>query len=119
MLFAGAGVSVSPPAGLPNWLNLRDWTLAAVAGRAGFLSPYLTHLTNMEMLTAPGQKGMTPEVVASEIANQCRPSRLTSHLDGYACGIMCFKFSIRPGNGMGRPNIRLFGEEIENARIAL
>jgi tetratricopeptide (TPR) repeat protein len=71
VLFAGAGVSVSPPAGLPNWLKLRDWTLAAVAGRASFLSPYLAHLTNMDMLSVPGQKGMTPEVVASEIANQC------------------------------------------------
>ena len=71
VVFAGAGISISPPAGLPNWLRLRDWTLEAVANCAAFLAPCLATLTNLDMLASPGQKGMTPELVASEIADQC------------------------------------------------
>src|SRR4051812_39190359 len=62
VIFAGAGVSISPPAALPNWLDLRDWTLAAVASRSSALAGPLTTLTGMDMLSAPGRKGMTPEV---------------------------------------------------------
>ena len=69
VIFAGAGVSMDPPAGLPDWHSLRDWTLEAVAGRSGFLEPLLPKLTDIEMLSAPGKKGMTPELVASVISN--------------------------------------------------
>jgi tetratricopeptide (TPR) repeat protein len=71
VVFAGAGVSISPPAGLPNWLELRDWTLEAVASRADFLAPLLPTLTSLDALPVTGRKGMTPEVVASEIAKEC------------------------------------------------
>jgi|266.fasta.fasta_contig_41_2998611_length_684_multi_1_in_0_out_0_2 hypothetical protein len=32
-LFCGAGISLDPPAGLPDWHDLRDLTIAAVATR--------------------------------------------------------------------------------------
>ena len=71
LLFVGAGVSLNPPAGLPDWHKLRDYTLEAIASKCAYLTPYLEKLTAVEMLAAPGKRGMTPEVVASEIAHSC------------------------------------------------
>ena len=71
VLFVGAGVSLNPPAGLPDWHMLRDYTLEAVASKYDFLNSYLEKLTAIEMLAAPAKRGMTPEVVASEISRSC------------------------------------------------
>jgi SIR2-like domain len=68
-LFCGAGISQDPPAGLPDWHDLRDLTIAAVAGRSSTTAPYLTRLTAAEMLAQTGKRGMTPEFVASVLAD--------------------------------------------------
>ena len=72
VVFCGAGISLEPPAGLPDWHKLRDSTLAAIAGREPFLAPYLAYLTEKEMIAAPGQQGLTPEYVASVILAHCQ-----------------------------------------------
>ena len=33
VVFCGAGISIEPPAGLPDWSKLRDYTLQAIAGK--------------------------------------------------------------------------------------
>ena len=71
VLFVGAGISISPPAGLPNWHNLRDWTLEAVGNQDVNLQSYLPKLTELDMIGSPGRKGMTPELVASVISRVC------------------------------------------------
>ena len=71
VLFVGAGISISPPAGLPNWHNLRDWTLEAVGNQDVNLQSYLPKLTELDMIGSPGRKGMTPELVASVILSVC------------------------------------------------
>jgi tetratricopeptide (TPR) repeat protein/NAD-dependent SIR2 family protein deacetylase len=71
VLLCGAGISLDPPAGLPDWHELRDRTLAAVAGRHAQLVAHLPALTAVEMLAVEGKRGLTPEVVASEIARRC------------------------------------------------
>lgn len=70
VLFCGAGVSRDPPAGLPDWHELRDSTVEAIAGRAPGLSEFARLLTAMEMIADPTKRGLTPEVVASTIERQ-------------------------------------------------
>lgn len=60
---------MDPPAGLPDWHALRDWTLEAVADRSSLLGSLLPKLTEIDMLSASGKKGMTPELVASVISS--------------------------------------------------
>ncbi|MGZ3622180.1 MAG: tetratricopeptide repeat protein [Ktedonobacteraceae bacterium] len=71
-VFCGAGISLEPPAGLPDWNKLRDYTLEAIASRDEFLLHNLDKLTSIEMIASPGKKGMTPELVASEIEHNCQ-----------------------------------------------
>lgn len=71
VLFVGAGISINPPAGLPNWHDLRDWTLEAVASQSTNLQSLLPKLTELDMIGSPGRKGMTPELVASVISGVC------------------------------------------------
>jgi tetratricopeptide (TPR) repeat protein len=68
-LFCGAGISQDPPAGLPDWHDLRDLTIAAVASRDPVAAGYVTRLTAVDMLAQPGKRGMTPELVASVLAD--------------------------------------------------
>ena len=67
VVFCGAGISLEPPAGLPDWHKLRDYTLEAIAGKDSFLGEFLGCLTEIDMIAAPGKKGLTPEYVASAI----------------------------------------------------
>jgi hypothetical protein len=71
VFFCGAGISIDPPAGLPDWHHLRDYTIEAIGSRHPFLTPYISDLTSIEMMAIPGKRGMTPEVVASIIAEGC------------------------------------------------
>src|SRR6266581_5075132 len=71
-VFCGAGVSVDPPAGIPDWNKLRDFTLEVIASKDEVINGYLGHLTSIEMIASPGKKGMTPELVASEILASCQ-----------------------------------------------
>lgn len=72
VIFCGAGISVEPPAGLPDWHKLRDYTLEEVASRDNKLASYLEDLTSITMMASPGKKGLTPEIVASQIMRLCR-----------------------------------------------
>ncbi|WP_372370662.1 tetratricopeptide repeat protein [Candidatus Uabimicrobium sp. HlEnr_7] len=74
VLFCGAGISLDPPAGLPDWHKLRDYTLEAIASLDSHLQGKISILLEMEMIADSDKKGLTPEVVASEIAN---------HSEGY------------------------------------
>ncbi|BBM86873.1 tetratricopeptide repeat protein [Candidatus Uabimicrobium amorphum] len=71
VVFCGAGISLEPPAGLPDWNSLRDYTLTAIAKKDKVLRKYLKSLLSVPMIASPGKKGMTPEVVASKIAKNC------------------------------------------------
>lgn len=70
VVFCGAGVSLEPPAGLPDWIRLRDMTLESVISDNQFLQKFLRTLTDTPMLADPDgrSKGMTNEVVASMVA---------------------------------------------------
>ena len=72
VVFCGAGVSLEPPAGLPDWHKLRDYTLEAVASRDNFLLSFLTDLNSVEIIATPGKRGLPPEVIASHIVGNCR-----------------------------------------------
>lgn len=71
VLLCGAGISLDPPAGLPDWHLLRDRTIRAVAMRHPPLVSQGEALAAIPMLALPGKRGLTPEVVASEIAHSC------------------------------------------------
>lgn len=71
VIFCGAGISKDPPAGLPDWLKLRDYTLEAVASKDEVLRYFVDNLTSIEMIAEPGKKGLTPEFVASTILESC------------------------------------------------
>jgi len=71
VVFCGAGVSVEPPAGLPGWRKLRDYTLNAIAQKDESLAEYLTDITSIKRTTNSYEIGFTPEVVASQIAKLC------------------------------------------------
>lgn len=68
-LFCGAGISQDPPAGLPDWHDLRDLTISAVAAREPTTAAFIDRLTGVEMLAQAGKRGMTPELVASLLAD--------------------------------------------------
>ncbi|WP_372366711.1 tetratricopeptide repeat protein [Candidatus Uabimicrobium sp. HlEnr_7] len=72
VFFCGAGISLEPPAGLPNWKKLRDFTLESIAAKNELLSLYLPPLLSTPTIAEPGEKGITPEVVASEISANCK-----------------------------------------------
>jgi tetratricopeptide (TPR) repeat protein len=67
VLLCGAGISVNPPATLPDWKALRDETVRAVAGSDEELLRLAGKLLNCELITVPGSRGLAPEVVASTI----------------------------------------------------
>ncbi|WP_372370428.1 tetratricopeptide repeat protein [Candidatus Uabimicrobium sp. HlEnr_7] len=71
LVFCGAGVSLEPPAGLPDWHMLRDCTLASIANSHSFLQKYTKNLTEIEMISETNKKGLTPEYVASIILKYC------------------------------------------------
>ncbi|MEK7484038.1 MAG: tetratricopeptide repeat protein [Planctomycetota bacterium] len=71
VVFCGAGVSLEPPAGLPDWHKLRDYTLEAVASKDPVLQKYLKNLTDIDMIAQPCKRGLTPEYVASNILANC------------------------------------------------
>ena len=71
LFFCGAGISLEPPAGLPDWKKLRDFTLESIAKKNELLSLHLPLLLETPMIAEPGEKGITPEVVASEIMANC------------------------------------------------
>jgi tetratricopeptide (TPR) repeat protein len=69
VLLCGAGISVNPPATLPDWKALRDETVRAVAGSDEELSRLAARLLDRELITVPGSRGLAPEVVASTIGS--------------------------------------------------
>jgi tetratricopeptide (TPR) repeat protein len=71
VVICGAGISLDPPAGLPDWHELRDSTIRAVARRGPGLDHHVRTLTAMEMLALPGKFGMSPELVASTVRRHC------------------------------------------------
>ncbi|BBM84864.1 tetratricopeptide repeat protein [Candidatus Uabimicrobium amorphum] len=71
LFFCGAGISLEPPAGLPDWKKLRDFTLESITKKNELLSLHLPSLIETPMIADPGEKGITPEVVASEIMANC------------------------------------------------
>lgn len=72
LVFCGAGISLEPPAGLPDWHMLRDYTLSSIAKINSFLQAYVNDLTQIDMIGASNKKGLTPEYVASIILQYCR-----------------------------------------------
>jgi tetratricopeptide (TPR) repeat protein len=64
VLFCGAGISMDPPATLPDWNTFRDETIRAVASVDDWLPEVASMLVNRELI-APGRRGLAPEVVAS------------------------------------------------------
>ena len=69
LIFCGAGVSIEPPAGLPDWSKLRDYTLEAVASKDDVLMGFLSKLIATPL--QPDKSGLTPELVSSRIAASC------------------------------------------------
>jgi tetratricopeptide (TPR) repeat protein len=65
VLFCGAGISMEPPATLPDWNTFRDETIRAVASVDDRLSGLTSKLVNQELI-APERRGLAPEVVASQ-----------------------------------------------------
>ncbi|WP_372366510.1 tetratricopeptide repeat protein [Candidatus Uabimicrobium sp. HlEnr_7] len=72
IVFCGAGISIEPPAGLPDWKKLRDFTLEAIATKHWTTQKYLSSLLTTPMIAEPGERGLTPEVVASEVVVNCQ-----------------------------------------------
>src|SRR5688572_4642565 len=71
VLFCGAGISMDPPAGLPDWHLLRDETIHAIASQDAYLDKFVQTLTTVPMIGMPGKRGLTPEIVASAISSRC------------------------------------------------
>jgi tetratricopeptide (TPR) repeat protein len=71
VLICGAGISLDPPAGLPDWHELRDGTIRAIAARHPGLAEHVPMLTAAEMLALPGKRGMSPELVAGTVRSHC------------------------------------------------
>lgn len=67
VIFAGAGISIPPPAGLPDWNTLRDQLVRVCARGEPALLRHLPSLTEMPMIAREGSKGVTPELVMSRI----------------------------------------------------
>lgn len=66
VLFCGAGVSIDPPATLPDWKAFRDETIKAVASAEGSLASHLPSLLKKGLLGGVGQ-ALAPELVASQV----------------------------------------------------
>jgi len=71
VVVCGAGISLDPPAGLPDWHELRDGTIRAIAARHPGLAEHVPTLTSAEMLALPGKRGMSPELVAGTVRSHC------------------------------------------------
>jgi tetratricopeptide (TPR) repeat protein len=71
VMLVGAGISMDPPAGLPDWTSLRDLTIAAVAARHSGLPALASLLGEVPMISVPDRKGLAPEMVASFISSSC------------------------------------------------
>jgi tetratricopeptide (TPR) repeat protein len=67
VLFCGAGVSMDPPATLPDWSTFRDETIKAVASAYPPLVDMVAKLTGQEILGARGE-ALAPELVATEVS---------------------------------------------------
>jgi tetratricopeptide (TPR) repeat protein len=67
VLFCGAGVSMDPPATLPDWSTFRDETIKAVASAYPPLVDMVVKLTNQEILGTRGE-ALAPELVATEVS---------------------------------------------------
>src|SRR5678815_4522684 len=64
VLFCGAGISIDPPATLPDWKTLRDETIRAVASVDDTLAPRLPALLDQSIVGRSGG-GLAPELVAT------------------------------------------------------
>jgi hypothetical protein len=53
LVLSGAGISLDPAAGLPDWYQLRDHTLDAVAGQYPTPAKLAPVLKAVEMLAQP------------------------------------------------------------------
>ena len=71
VVFCGAGISREPPAGLPDWGKLRDYTLEVIAADDDVLKKHLKNLTGNELIASSDNKGLVPEFVASTICEDC------------------------------------------------
>lgn len=71
VVLTGAGISMDPPAGLPDWIQLRDLTVRSIAARHSPLEPFAHQLAEIPMIALPGQKGLSPEMVASVVSEEC------------------------------------------------
>ena len=67
IVFAGAGVSIPPPAGLPDWTSLRDELVRACARGDSELLQHVSRLTGAPMYGRAEEKGIIPELVMSKI----------------------------------------------------
>ena len=64
VLFCGAGISIDPPATLPDWKTLRDETIRAVASVDSTLDARVPALLNQSIIGRSGG-GLAPELVAT------------------------------------------------------
>jgi NAD-dependent SIR2 family protein deacetylase len=82
VLFCGAGISVEPPATLPDWKTLRDETIKAVAGSDEALVATLPTLLQQNVDGGIGQS-LAPELVAtivrSVVPNYFQSLRVLDH----------------------------------------
>ena len=56
VLFCGAGISVEPPATLPDWKTFRDETVKAVASADASLASYVPALVGQDPDRRPGAR---------------------------------------------------------------
>ena len=82
VLFCGAGISIEPPATLPDWKTLRDETIKAVAGADETLVATLPGLLAQDVDGGIGQ-ALAPELVAtivrSVVPDYFRSLRVLDH----------------------------------------
>jgi tetratricopeptide (TPR) repeat protein len=71
VMLVGAGVSIDPPAGLPDWTRLRDLTVSAIAAQHPGLTVFASMVSEVPMISLPDRKGLAPEMVASFISASC------------------------------------------------
>lgn len=64
VLFCGAGISIDPPATLPDWKTLRDETIRAVASVDDTLAARVPALLDQSIIGRSGG-GLAPELVAT------------------------------------------------------
>jgi tetratricopeptide (TPR) repeat protein len=97
VLFCGAGISLDPPASLPGWKELRDYTLKVIADVDPFLTNYYKYLQSLETISER-KKSLSPEVVMSKIKDD-----LYENLAHYVAYFDSLKQHF--GEGQLKPNI--------------